>query len=116
MAKLLRFWAYFDNQDIWLELLQHSDSWVPKWIRKLVENELNFTAAVQVLCDYRLVEADSSSQEWIKSRGYSIHGCVHSWMIHVLNQEWDYGLARLALCFVAKHAPGKESANWWLTQ
>ena len=25
-AKLLCLWAYFDNQDIWVELLQHSNS------------------------------------------------------------------------------------------
>jgi tetratricopeptide (TPR) repeat protein len=36
-------------------------------------------------------------------------------MIHVLNQEWDYNLARLALKFVALHIPG-ESAKWWVTQ
>jgi hypothetical protein len=25
-AQLLRLWAYFDNQDVWFELLQHSDT------------------------------------------------------------------------------------------
>ena len=25
-AKLLRLWAYFDNQDLWFELLRHGDS------------------------------------------------------------------------------------------
>jgi len=25
-AKLLYFWAYFDSQDLWLELLQHNNS------------------------------------------------------------------------------------------
>ncbi|KAN0067867.1 P-loop containing nucleoside triphosphate hydrolase protein [Elaphomyces granulatus] len=47
----------------------------------------------------------------------SIHGCVHSWTAYVLNQEWDYDLAKLALKFVGSHVPRDESANkWWLTQ
>ena len=115
-AKLLRLWAYFDNQDIWFELLRHGDSEDPDWIRELVEDELSFHGAVRVLSDHGLVEVDKSSQEWIESRGYSIHGCVHSWTIHVLNQEWDYDLARVAVKFVGSHVPGKQAVRPWLTQ
>ena len=115
-AKLLRLWAYFDNQDIWFELLQHSDSKDPEWIRELTEDELSFNSAVQVLSDHGLVEVDASSQKWAESRGYSIHGCVHSWTIHILNQEWDYDLARLALKFVGSHVPGTEAVEWCLIQ
>ena len=115
-AKLLRLWAYFDNQDIWFELLQHSDSEDPEWIRELTEDELIFNGAVRVLSDHGLVEVDTSTQERTESRGYSIHSCVHSWMVYVLNQEWDYDLARLALKFVGSHVPGKKSAKWWMTQ
>ena len=86
-AKLLRLWAYFDNQDIWYELLRHGDSEDPEWICELTEDELSFNGAVRVLSDHGLVEVDTSSQEWVEARGYSIHGCVHSWTIHVLNQE-----------------------------
>jgi tetratricopeptide (TPR) repeat protein len=115
-AKLLRLWAYFDNQDIWFELLRHGDSKDPEWIRELTEDELNFNEALRVLSDHGLVEVDMSSQEQIESRGYSIHGCVHSWTIYVLNQEWDSDLAKLALKFVGSHVPGKESTKPWLTQ
>ena len=115
-AKLLRLWAYFDNQDIWFELLQHSDSEDPEWIRELTEDELSFNSAVRVLSDHGLVEVDASSQKWAESRGYSIHGCVHSWTIHILNQEWDYDLARLALKFVGSHVPGIEAVEWCLIQ
>ncbi|KAN0067831.1 hypothetical protein V8E54_014078 [Elaphomyces granulatus] len=116
-AKLLRLWAYFDNQDLWFELLRHSNSDDPDWIRELTEDELGFNRAVRVLSDHGLVEVDMSSQELVESRGYSIHGCVHSWTVYVLNQEWDYDLAKLALKFVGSHVPRDESANrWWLTQ
>ncbi|KAN0077448.1 HET domain containing protein [Elaphomyces granulatus] len=115
-AKLLQLWAYFDNQDIWFELLRHGDSEDPEWIRELTKDELSFNKAVRVLSDHGLVEVDMSSQERIESRGYSIHGCVHSWTIYVLNQKWDYDLAKLALKFVGLHVPMKDSAKWWLTQ
>ncbi|KAN0071275.1 HET domain containing protein [Elaphomyces granulatus] len=115
-AKLLQFWAYFDNEDIWFELLRHGDLEDPEWIRKLTEDELSFHEAVRVLSDHGLVEVDMSSQERIESRGYSIHGCVHSWTIYVLNQEWDYDLAKLALKFVGSHVPETKSLKWWLTQ
>src|SRR6267378_13072 len=115
-AKLLRLWAYFDNQDIWFELLRHGNSEDPEWIRELTEDELSFNRAVRVLSDHGLVEADMSSQERIESRGYSIHGCVHSWTVCVLNQEWDNDLAKLALKFVGSHVPGEECTKPWLTQ
>ena len=115
-AKLLELWAYFDNQDIWYELLLHGDSEDPEWIHELTRDELVFNGAVRVLSDYGLVEVDMSSQERVESRGYSIHGCVHSWVVNVLNQEWDSDLAKLALKFVGSHVPRKKSAKWWLTQ
>ncbi|KAN0072316.1 hypothetical protein V8E54_009245 [Elaphomyces granulatus] len=115
-AKLLQLWAYFDNQDIWFELLRHGNSKDPLWIRELTKDELSFNEAVRVLSDHGLVEVDMSSQELTESRGYSIHGCVHSWTIYVLNQEWDYDLAKLALKFVGLHVPENKSAKWWLTQ
>jgi hypothetical protein len=99
-AKLLRLWAYFDNQDLWFELLQHGDSEDPDWIRQLTEDEVSFHEAIRVLSDHGLVGVGTSSQEQTESRGYSVHGCVHSWSIHVLNQEWDYELARVAVKFV----------------
>jgi tetratricopeptide (TPR) repeat protein len=115
-AQLLRLWAYFDNQDVWFELLQHSDSEDPEWILELAKDELNFLGAMWVLTDHGLVEVDKPSLELLESRGYSIHGCVHSWIVHVLNQEWNYGLARVAVKSVALHVPGLQAVRPWLAQ
>jgi hypothetical protein len=115
-AMLLRFWAYFDNQDIWFELLRHTEREVPEWIRELTEDEISFNGAVRVLSEHGLVEVQESALELVESKGYSIHGCVHSWTMNVLNQGWDYGLARLALEFVGLHIPAEEDAKWWVTQ
>jgi tetratricopeptide (TPR) repeat protein len=115
-ADLLRLWAYFDNQDLWFELLRHGDSKDPGWLRELTKDELSFDGAVRVLSNHGLVNFATSSHEWLESKGYSIHGCVHSWTIHALNQEWNYDLARLALKFVGAHVPGEYSIRPWLTQ
>jgi hypothetical protein len=66
---------------------------------------------VRVLSDYRLVEVDKSLLERIKSGGYSIHSCIHSWTIYVLNQEWDYDLARIAVKFVGLYVPEDQDAQ-----
>src|ERR1700760_4566917 len=50
-AKLLKLWAYFNNQDIWLELLQNTDEDDPDWMREISRDKLKFNAAVRVLCD-----------------------------------------------------------------
>ena len=52
-ANLLRLWAYFDNQDIWFELLRHGSSADPEWIRELTKDELSFNGAVRVLGEDR---------------------------------------------------------------
>jgi tetratricopeptide (TPR) repeat protein len=115
-AKLLRLWAYFDNQDLWFELLRHGDSEDPDWIRELAQDQLSFYGAVRVLSDHGLAEVATFSQELIESQGFSIHGCVHLWAIHVLNQEWDHDLVRVAVKFVGSHIPGEETVQPWLTQ
>ena len=116
-AKLLRLWAYFDNQDLWFELLQRSgDFEVPDWIQELTKDDSTFSNAVQVLSDHKLVEADTSSNEQDKPRGYSIHRCVHSWTIHILNQEWDPNLAKVAVQFVGSYDQGEGAVQPWATQ
>jgi tetratricopeptide (TPR) repeat protein len=116
-AWLLQLWAYFDNQDIWFELLQHSISDGPEWFSQLTKDELSFNQAVRVLCDYGLAEVDISSEEsGVESKGYSMHSCVHSWTIHFLNQEWDVRMAGLALECVGSHVPDKAARKAWVTQ
>jgi hypothetical protein len=88
----------------------------PDWIRELVGDKLSFHGAVRVLSNHGLVEVNKSSQDLIESSGYSIHGCVHSWTVHVLNQEWDHNLARLAVKFVGLHVSGEQASRPWLTQ
>ncbi|KAI0442909.1 hypothetical protein F4803DRAFT_550628 [Xylaria telfairii] len=115
-AALLRLWAYFDNQDVWLELLQsHKKHSIP-WIHEVTKDELSFTDAIRTLINYGLVEVDHSVDELIESRGYSVHSCVYSWITHVLNQEWSIDLAKYAIKCVASHFSEQESYKQWFVQ
>ncbi|CAJ2505559.1 Uu.00g129530.m01.CDS01 [Anthostomella pinea] len=70
-AKFLRLWGYFDNQDIWLELLQHDDVDNPSWLNQITKDRISFDSTVRVLSNYGLVEVHSSSDEQIESKGSS---------------------------------------------
>ncbi|KAI9685462.1 MAG: hypothetical protein M1822_004593 [Bathelium mastoideum] len=114
-VKLLTLWAYFDRQDVWFELLQHGASANYDWMRSLTKDRLSYDTAIRVLCNYGLVDADSSLYE-VGSGGYSMHSCVHSWTVSVLNKDWDQSLARLALTCAASKVPDNNTDKWWLLQ
>jgi tetratricopeptide (TPR) repeat protein len=117
-AKLLKLWAYFDRQDLWFDILRHvtsaDDEWI--WIQKLTEDKLNFNEAITLLCSFGMVDPDRSLEQQFGSGGYSIHSCVHSWTVFVLNKEWDESLARLALTCVASEVPSTNEKHWWVLQ
>jgi hypothetical protein len=111
-VKLLQLWAYFDNQDVWLQLLQEGQDCVPKWFCNLTRDRLVFNNAVRVLCDHVSIETNITTQDnSVKSREYSMHSCVHSWTVHVLNQEWDADMAGLTPECVSRHLPGNDQPN-----
>jgi tetratricopeptide (TPR) repeat protein len=117
-ANLLRFWAYFDSQDLWLELLRHRESDCcddNSWLSQLSRDEMIFHQTMRILCDHGLVDTDMTTVDLVESRGYSIHGCVHQWTIHVLNLAWDHELAVLAVQFVANHESEQQGAQVWTT-
>ncbi|KAH7016578.1 uncharacterized protein B0I36DRAFT_397324 [Microdochium trichocladiopsis] len=62
-----------------------------------------------VLHDYRLVEPTNMFQE---PQGYSIHSCLHSWTIHILNEKRDGCLNELAVESVASQVPSQEEAEY----
>ncbi|KAH9903875.1 kinesin light chain [Xylariomycetidae sp. FL2044] len=115
-AKFLRLWGYFDNQDLWLELLQHNNMNNPSWFSEIIKDKISFDRTVRVLSNYGLVEVHPSSDEQSESQGYSTHSCVHQWIVHVLNHKWDNDLARLAITHVASHVPSNGPTKSWLIQ
>ncbi|KAK1636654.1 hypothetical protein BDP81DRAFT_449649 [Colletotrichum phormii] len=116
-AELLRLWAYFDNQDLWYEILQAGTAEELLWLHKTTENKLDFDAAMRVLCEHGLAERNTHIQELgSESTGYSIHGCVHAWTIHVLNTETSQPLAGIAVRCVASYIPSREQSKYWIVQ
>jgi tetratricopeptide (TPR) repeat protein len=119
--KLLQLWAYFDNQDVWFELLracqQYDPQWFPQWFSQLMKDQLSFDEAVRVLCEHALVEADATPRDdRVESQGYSMHSCVHSWTKHVVNKVWDSNMVRLVLCCVGLHVPDSNKPQYWGVQ
>jgi tetratricopeptide (TPR) repeat protein len=114
--KLLQMWAYFDNQDVWFELLRECQQDGPEWFSQLMEDQLSFNEAVRVLCEHALVEVDTTLREWsAESRVYSMHSCVHSWTKNVVNKEWDNELANLAIRCVSSHVLERSRPQYWVT-
>ncbi|KAH7016508.1 uncharacterized protein B0I36DRAFT_254347 [Microdochium trichocladiopsis] len=111
-AHLLRWWAYFNNEDIWFDLVRTGSEDGLVWMEQLSE-ELNFNEAMGVLHDYGLVEPTAMFQE---PQGYSIHSCLHSWTIHILNKERDGWLNKVAVESVASQVPSNREAEYWLLQ
>jgi Tfp pilus assembly protein PilF len=114
---LLQLWAYFDNQDLWFELLREGRNGAPDWLCQITEDELSFNQAVRVLCDHGLVEVDKSSGgSGYETKGYGMHSCVHSWTICVLNQDWDAKMGTLALECVGRHLPDQNQHGSLVTE
>ncbi|KAJ5765766.1 hypothetical protein N7520_005325 [Penicillium odoratum] len=112
-AKLLRQWAYFSNEDLWYELLRESIIQKPKWLEELTSSTLTFHGVLRLLSSHGLVEALPPSSLQLESRGYSVHGCVHSWMIHVLNQKPDEEMIFTAFQSVTSRTPEQDQPEIW---
>lgn len=80
-VQMLILLAYFDNQEIWYELLAAGlDTDSPDWLQDTLEDQTSFEATMAVLVDYCLVELQHFKQL------YSMHNCVHDWTFGELNK------------------------------
>jgi len=83
-AQLLTLLAYFDNQNIWYELLRAGvNSASAEWLTALAADVVVFASAMGKLVEYCLVENHSGTNS------YSMHTCVHDWTLHGLNRDVD---------------------------
>jgi hypothetical protein len=94
-GQLLRLFGYFDNHDIWYELLAAGSEGSPEWFSTIVEDEISFSEAIRILTDHALIDYSTSSI------GYSMHSCVHAWIKHVLNAERDLSMSRIVVCCIS---------------
>ncbi|TRX93584.1 hypothetical protein FHL15_005556 [Xylaria flabelliformis] len=110
-AALLRLWAYFNSQDIWLELLQSDDKHNIRWIREVTKDELTFTQAVRTLIDYGLVEIHYSKDERSIERRLFQHAAKYDAVILdtiIDKQAWIF--SNLSILYL-KHGKPKEAVE-----
>jgi tetratricopeptide (TPR) repeat protein len=100
-ANLLLMWSFLDNRDLWYGLFadacQASETasiMLSKWIEKTAVNEIEFSKAMVLLCDYSLAE---QAQE---TRSYAMHAVVHKWVLHFYGMQHAMKLSRLAVVTV----------------
>jgi hypothetical protein len=101
---LLRLLAYFNNQDIWYELLRPGRDCGLSWLFEVVKTEMRFRRAMTKLCDYSLVDVQPAS--------YSIHSCVHDWAPGFLNHDLNDDLYGAAVHCVAQNVRMEEELDW----
>ena len=109
-AKLLELWAYFDNRDIWYELLKAGEDNAPSWFHDVIGTRLHFNSAIGKLKKHGLVERLTGSD------GYSMHHCVHAWVTNVLCKVFDHQNARLAVQCIFKSVPFVPAPGDWITR
>ena len=111
-AKLIELWAYFDNQDLWYDLLKAGNlKGAPVWVANIVGTKLAFQAAIVKLQKHALVESLTDSD------GYAMHHCVHAWVRNVLCPAVEDQNMILALDCVGKRVPfDPEPGDWLIKQ
>ena len=82
-AKFFQFWIYFDNQDLWFELLKRDsrDFKNPIWLQDFVRSEIDFGRTIKKLFVYSLIELYQNIEN------YSIHSIVHDWCLESINKN-----------------------------
>ncbi|KAL2812237.1 nucleoside phosphorylase domain-containing protein [Aspergillus cavernicola] len=77
-AQLLLFLAFFDNQDIWFELIQSGldSSDPPPWFEMAVSSKLIFKTKVKALVEFSLVETKQEGS-------YTLHPVVQDWCCYI---------------------------------
>ncbi|KAF5854888.1 hypothetical protein ETB97_010885 [Aspergillus alliaceus] len=109
-AKLLLLLAFFDNQDIWYELIHsgmnYSDP--PAWFKTAVSTKLVFKTKLRVLIKFSLVE--TGQQEG----SYTLHPVVQDWCTHIAASKdltnQLHGLALISVGFMVPSSSDRRAS------
>jgi hypothetical protein len=58
--------GYFENEDVWFELLRSGISDSEVWLQKVTQDSISFDTILRLLCSHGLVEAHIPSKKWGK--------------------------------------------------
>ena len=105
-AKIFRLMGYLGNTDLWYELFQKGARSAPDWFYNTTKSRGRFNKAMATLHGYSLIETMSGH--------YSLHTCVHDWVLENLIGKLNITLAGLAMRCVAHNVAYDSEAEFWL--
>ncbi|KAL8980508.1 MAG: hypothetical protein Q9177_005861 [Variospora cf. flavescens] len=105
-AKLFRLMGYLGNADLWYELFQKGAGSAPDWFCEITRSKARFNKAMATLHGYSLIEAMPGH--------YSLHTCVHDWVLEYLIGKIDIALFGLAIHCVARNVASDTMPEYWL--
>ncbi|CAN9193253.1 unnamed protein product [Alternaria alternata] len=115
-ANLLLLWSFLDNKDLWHGLFAVACSgsavaaaMLSGWIGDIASSEVKFSRAMQLLCNYSLVEEAVKVAE---TTSYTTHPVVHQWAHHSQGKRFATELSRLAVVAVGWAVPESSTRDY----
>lgn len=132
--KLLTFWGFLDNSDVWWELLNlawkskagfaasESDlqsPWIDRkdaqtvhdnWLTELASDELLFNKAIYTLREFFFIRRNAVSD------GFSIHPVVHQWLRQRLDATAWHANLTAAITILGRAVPFAHFHEPWILQ
>ena len=105
-AEMFRLMGYLGNADLWYELFQKGAGSAPDWFCNATKSRGRFNKAMATLHGYSLIETMSGH--------YSLHACVHDWVLEHLISEFDTTLFGLATRCIAQNVACDSEPEFWL--
>lgn len=106
VVKLFQLMGYLGNANLWYELFRKGARCAPSWFCEITGNKVRFDKAMTTLRGYSLIEAMSNH--------YSLHTCVHDWILEYQIGKFDIALFRLAAHCIAQNVAWNSTPESWL--
>ncbi|KAL3436907.1 nucleoside phosphorylase domain-containing protein [Aspergillus tetrazonus] len=108
-AKLLLLLAFFDNQDIWYELIRNRLDYSnpPPWFEAAVSSKLVFKTKIKALVEFSLVELKQ------QEGSYTLHPVLQDWCYYIAaSNNLTTQLQELALISVGYTVPSQDTRDY----
>ncbi|KAI4227193.1 MAG: hypothetical protein L6R40_008222 [Gallowayella cf. fulva] len=105
-VELFRLMGYLGNADLWYELFQNGAGSAPDWFCDITKSKARFNKAMATLHSYSLIEAMPGH--------YSLHACVHDWILGYLISKFDMALFGLAMHCIAQNVAWESMPEYWV--
>jgi tetratricopeptide (TPR) repeat protein len=114
-ARLLLLLAYYDNQDIWYDLihnaLKNERETGPSWLFEVASSRAKFSRAIRFLLHFSFVQ----SKPYLSS--YSLHPVVHDWCrAYIKGKDIEKEAVRIAILSVGFSCVFSHQREYWISQ